>query len=206
MATEEPKAPKSGRWQFSLRMLLGAVAFVALGCVALFNASQNWQIFICTATFAILFIAMLGGLFRRGGVQAFWAGFAVTGWLYLVLVYGFLEVENQREKPRLATTRALVFVWHAVKDETRQALQPTPINPNVSSAPFILPRPTRNPTSVGPYLSTRIATPFNAGMVRQQFPLRDSFMNIGQYLWAFLLAFLGGLLARYFYRARTDES
>jgi len=37
-------------------------------------------------TVPILFAAILGALFRLGQARAFWAGMAICGWGYLVLV------------------------------------------------------------------------------------------------------------------------
>jgi len=165
MTTEEPKASKSGRWRFSLRTLLVGLVFFAVGCTALVNASEAWQTTISTTAFAALFFATLAGLFRRGKAQAFWIGFAVIGWLYLVLVYGLWEENTQ---PRLATTRALVLVWNAVR------------------------------------YTVAVSGSF-AGATRTV-PNHEYFLNIGQCLWALLLALLGGLLARYFHSTRADES
>ena len=169
MATEEPKAPESVWPQFSLRTLLVGVAFVAVGCVALVKASEAWQTAIYTTTFSVLFIAMLGGLFHWGRTRAFWAGFAVIGWSYLLLVYGFFG-ESENHYPRLGTTRALLYI-HMQVSEKVSVMSPDP----------------------------------SAVMIRYR-PPRVFFMNIGQYLWALLLAYLGGLLARYFYSTRTRES
>ena len=68
MATDPPTASKLGRWQFSLRLLLVFIAFVAVASAALLNASSWWQTFIGTTTFAVLPVAILSGLFRRGRV------------------------------------------------------------------------------------------------------------------------------------------
>jgi len=85
MTTEEPKSSKLGGWQFSLRMLLGLVVFVAVGCVGLSNPSFFWRACINSATLAILLIATIAAVFCKGKTRAFTAVFAIVGWSYLAI-------------------------------------------------------------------------------------------------------------------------
>ncbi len=195
MATEEPKTSNPGRWQFSLRTLLVVVVFIAVGCGALVAASETWLTIVYSATFAVLFIAVLGGLFRRGRTRAFWAGFAVIGWLYLVLVYGLWE-ENGR--PRLATTQTLVFVWNTVIYKAPGSVSITGEVQTQSSPLIILQLQEMEKQS---FYAQRGISPTT--VLALPSPL---FLDIGQYLWTLILAYLGGLLALYFYSTRADQS
>ncbi len=78
--TDEPKAPESGRWQFSLRTLMMGVVFVAVGSLALANADKPWVLMLCViyTAIAILYSTYLG--FRvRGRTGKFAVAFASSG-------------------------------------------------------------------------------------------------------------------------------
>ena len=144
MTTEESNASKSGRWQFSLRTLLGAVAFIAVGCLGLTNAIIGAC--VITATWIILLVSVAGSLVCRGYNQAFWIGFASLGWGYIVV-------------------RSVPISFKSVLIET-YALNA---------------------------ISNLVA------------PVKPHYWSVGYLLWTLILAFLGGLLARYFYSTRADE-
>ncbi len=80
MATEEPKAPELGRWQFSLRTLFVAVVFVAIGSFALSNAENLWVRIVSVGytTLVILYAASLGSR-MPGRKGRFAASFAIAG-------------------------------------------------------------------------------------------------------------------------------
>jgi hypothetical protein len=76
--------------RFSIRQLLAATAFIAVACVALRSASPT----VTSASYGILLAVLAGSLllviYRQGANRAFWTGFAVCGWLYLLLLmYGW---------------------------------------------------------------------------------------------------------------------
>ena len=80
-----PTRPKRSCFQFSIKALLGLAVFVALACAALLSASEWWAGATFTLTLAVLLVAVLASIFRRGSTRAFWIGFAVVGWVYLSL-------------------------------------------------------------------------------------------------------------------------
>ena len=71
--------------RFSLTTLLCSIAFIAFGCVALMNADALWGKVVFIAAFTSGAGAVLGVINYRGRRRAFWAGFAVFFWLYLLL-------------------------------------------------------------------------------------------------------------------------
>ncbi len=86
MTTDPPKASKLGRWQFSLRTLLGGVTFVAVGCMALVNANGMWATCMLAAVLAMLCVGSIRWAVLRGPRRAFWFGFSIVGWSYFILV------------------------------------------------------------------------------------------------------------------------
>ena len=77
----------------------------AFGLASVLNASGPWASATFSITLAMLTVALVGILCRSGERRAFWVGFAICGWLYMVLTTGPWFVD--RIGPRLVTTRLL---------------------------------------------------------------------------------------------------
>jgi hypothetical protein len=104
--------------------MLGAVAFIALACVALVRCNYIWASSIFTTTLAVISFAVLAAVFRRGAKQAFWIGFALFGWGYLwmahwppddAMMFGPNDqsrwrLQNEGHEP-LATTQLLNYFY-----------------------------------------------------------------------------------------------
>jgi hypothetical protein len=184
--------------RFSLRTLIGVVAAVAIACAALIQASSwvasaAWT--VATLTLALATIAAILGTRRQ-----FWTGFAIIGWLYIVLVVGPLA---DRLGSQLLTTRLLN---HSARSLPAAKQTPaTPVIPAMgmtgtayvaSAMPTFTPNFTNAPTTttlvplIGP-----MVTPLN-----QEFVL--AFTNVGHALLTLLLAIMGGLFAA---RLRTQS-
>src|SRR5262245_13725795 len=73
-------------WRFTLRQFLAAVAFIALGCVALRSASSWWASAMLGLILFVLTASLLLVAYRRDADRAFWAGFATFGWVYVLLL------------------------------------------------------------------------------------------------------------------------
>ncbi len=71
--------------KFSLASLLFLVLIAALGCAALVNANDTWRQSMVTLVLSVLLIATLAATVNRS--RAFALGFAVAGWIYLLLVF-----------------------------------------------------------------------------------------------------------------------
>src|SRR5687767_11146988 len=85
----QPQGVVPMRWpQFSLKGLAGIVAFAAVACCSLIYATQAWSSMIFTAAVMLLIFAVVAGVYRQGAARAFWAGCAISGWIYLLLIFG----------------------------------------------------------------------------------------------------------------------
>jgi hypothetical protein len=72
--------------RISLSTVLAIVAVVALGLAGMVSASRLATAAMGTVTLALLLAAILAAWLRAGSDRAFWVGFALFGWTYLVLV------------------------------------------------------------------------------------------------------------------------
>src|SRR5688500_1127412 len=75
--------------RFSLKWLLVAVAFVAVGLVALLNANELWRHAFETAIILLFLTSVVGGVASSGQSRAFWTGCAVFVGGWFVVATGF---------------------------------------------------------------------------------------------------------------------
>jgi hypothetical protein len=205
MTTERPTAarPKRSWFQFSIKALLGLTVFVALGCAALLNASEWWASAACTVTLAVLLIAVLASIFRWGPRRAFWLGFAIVGWAYVLLTFWPAPDPSLVCQRHLLTTKLTDWAYYKVLPLVRTPpKEPAPLPP-------IIPPPAggyyggpvgynvRNQSTV-----TLTAVPPAAPASAPPpafYPDHTDFLTVAEWLWALVLAMLGGLLARFLY-------
>lgn len=76
---------------FSLKWMLAGVAAVALGCVAMVYASPGVATITRGLVILLVLFAPLGVVYRTGGRRAFWLGFAVFGFGYIVVFGGYVR-------------------------------------------------------------------------------------------------------------------
>ncbi|MEX2119245.1 MAG: hypothetical protein WD847_06520 [Pirellulales bacterium] len=93
--------------KFSLLTLLGAVAIAAVGCAALAHPARGSVMAVFTAAIVLLLSAVLAAIYCKAAVRAFWLGFAICGWSYLLLVWVCLE----RELTPDPSGRMLATAW-----------------------------------------------------------------------------------------------
>jgi hypothetical protein len=77
-----------GRFRFSLLGLGGLVTLIALGCAAVVYANTWVSAAVWWATFLILMVATLAALVRQSPERAWWIGFSLFGWLFVLSIYG----------------------------------------------------------------------------------------------------------------------
>src|SRR5262245_46253574 len=76
----------SPTFRFSIRQLLLGTALVAVACVALRSASPMWVAALLGVMLLLLAAAVPLAIFRQGTDWAWWFGFALFGWLYMLLL------------------------------------------------------------------------------------------------------------------------
>jgi hypothetical protein len=70
--------------RFSLARLLAAIVLIAAALAMLVSASSLWA-HVCSALFVfVMLVAVLAIPYRRGAARAFWLGFAILGWGFLL--------------------------------------------------------------------------------------------------------------------------
>ena len=88
--------------RFSIAALMVVVLVSAVAVAALLNASDLWAGSVLLLTLGMLGFALLGIRQRREAKRAFWEGFAIFGWGYLVLALSPWFVDQVQ--PNLPTT------------------------------------------------------------------------------------------------------
>src|SRR6185312_594298 len=89
--------------RYSIARLMILTLVIAVAAAALRDASDAWAGVILGVTLFLLASSLLGVLHRRGATRAGWQGFALFGWVYLVLAMGPLGFDPTR----LPTTQLL---------------------------------------------------------------------------------------------------
>jgi len=196
--------------QFSLAGLLAAVGAMALSLAALTHASPHWASLFLTGTIAVLLLGLSRAVATPGRSRAFWAGFTVWGWGYLLLAswptepYSWPQPwERSSMAEPLPTTRLLRWAYVAL---------PGAMGPFAAGTHVSIEEHGRW------YQGTILATegdeywvhcdgyppgvdecvPF--ARLRPSAPEWESFQQIGQAAWALLLGLFGGFLTRYWWR------
>jgi hypothetical protein len=93
------------RVRFSIAGLMGAVVIAALSLTALRNGSRTCAGVTVIVTCAVLCLALVGAVSRRGIQRAWWLGYALCGWGYLVLA--FWAWDHFSELPTMTLLEAL---------------------------------------------------------------------------------------------------
>ncbi|HEV3021375.1 MAG TPA: hypothetical protein VGX76_02870 [Pirellulales bacterium] len=119
-------------FRFKLLTLFGFVAVIGVACAALARSSQLWLVAVSALSQASLFYAVLAAAYGRNARRAFWVGFAVVGWGYIVL-----EWASAAGLPFFAPT---AFVTDRL--QTLLHAQPTLPTPNYASWTKTPPGPT----------------------------------------------------------------
>jgi uncharacterized membrane protein YgcG len=191
--------------------LLGATALVAVGCTALINASNLWAITLHTAIVGVMLIAILRSIYREGARRAFWIGFSLFGWVYMILVYwvhyntDFSDSFTNPYNSQLGTTRLLQLAY----DELLPLVRTPPKNnsPGPGGGFSAFGAQGGGFSGGGPQSSGAGGGAFGGGTSPATgYPDQHAFMRVGQPLWTLLLALVGGWIARYLYHTRPALS
>jgi hypothetical protein len=104
--------------RFSIAGLLGAAGLCAFGLACLLQASTPWAGATYSLTLGFLTVALVGVACRTGERRAFWVGFAICGWIYMMLATG--PWIRNLVGDRLATTRLLDWAYPRLIPAERQ--------------------------------------------------------------------------------------
>lgn len=201
----------SSALRFSLRQLLSWTAVVALACVALRGASATWVAAVFGMVLLALTAAVPLAIFRTGTLRAFWLGFALFGWTYLlVLAYGWSldrsSTSNAPLAPRsLVTSRLARAAFERLYGpvEVTYTLDGKgglhKIYSGVSESDSVTAGPVAADWAAP--LSLRGKGPQRVITV----PDPDHFVNVAHAFWTLLLATLGGWFTRWVYATRPSR-
>jgi hypothetical protein len=211
-------------FQFSIRQLLVAVAFVAIGAAALRNANSYWMSAVWAFVPLLLAVAILLAIFRRGQSQAFWIGFGLFGWLYFALVlvaYWPTSANVGRYDPlasyQLATTKLIDWAYTKIIPEPqRQSQIPNPAAQGGGAGGMTGGMMGMGGASGMPMSGFGGMGSMGSGMGGTNpfaFPMianpdyidATDFQQIGHGLWVVALAAIGGKLAQWIYRTGVRD-
>lgn len=72
----------------SLAGMMAGVGVVGIGLAALSNPSEHWDAAVWSIAVSLFATSIVGALFSKGRHRAFWAGFAIFGWVFLLIRWG----------------------------------------------------------------------------------------------------------------------
>jgi hypothetical protein len=108
--------------RISIRGIMGVVVFVAVVIAAWRGATQAWASIVFNLIAFILLIASYKARYSRGTAGAWWFGFALCGWAYLVLAIA-TGPENYLETPAdVLLRKTIAFMGQEVLAEPPHSL------------------------------------------------------------------------------------
>jgi hypothetical protein len=195
-------------FRISLRELLLLLAFSAIACTSLINASVGWAIAIFGGTLLIGLALAIGGLAERGARQA-----AALGAAFAMVAYGAIWIlqpkseitttfnaHSQSSKEVLVdsgylpTSKAIYILWDWVNgtyliEGNGRVVQR--VSPKYSTYAYNVP-PSQTPSHWK-----------GDPLISKGLPVPEDFLAIGHCLWALVFAYLGGKLAVWIYQRRV---
>jgi hypothetical protein len=179
--------------RFNIASLLVVIVVLGVGFAALREASDLWECGLFTVTIGVLLISILLAVHRHESKRTFWLGFALFGWVYLVLTL-VPSIES-----RLITAKGLAYLDSGVLDAYSKTVQAggtfsgSPKEHTIK-APFqgIILKSRKQDGSLTSYYSALLGG--GSGKT-------TNFVRIGHSLFALLAGWLGGQLSRRFFQS-----
>jgi hypothetical protein len=111
-----------GRFRISIAGLMAVMIPVAIGLVALREATQLWVDIVFNLVVASLLLATYKAIRSRGTAAVRWAGFSSFGWAHLVLgLIGMPWGQHYGVSPNLLTWALVERVWAYLDTDTSAA-------------------------------------------------------------------------------------
>ncbi len=110
------------RYRLTIALLMAVMIPVALGLVALREATQFWVDIVFNLVVASLLLATYKAKCSRGTAGAYWTGFAAFGWAHLVLGLIWMPwSQHYGVSPNLVTLMIVERVWACFDFDTSVA-------------------------------------------------------------------------------------
>jgi hypothetical protein len=192
------------RFRFSIASLLGVVLFVALAVAALRASTDAWESGVLGLTLLILLTAVLLAVHRTDRKRAYWLGFALFGWVYLIV--SLIPPIGSR----LPTTIGLTFIDSKIPGRHRTwATTVLTFTSTAGTNPVqtVASSPQGNTLASSSQEVIRVWDLTTGKLLAGPFATTEDFIRIGHSLLALVLAFLGGHLSHHLYdQGRDDRS
>ena len=196
------------RPRISIAALMGFVCIFGVGLAAFRYPSKLWASFLISITLSAMVFGTLGALFHRGSPQKFWAGYALCGWLYLLVHFG--PWFNEEMSPFMFTTACLDLLYPHVAAVEQKTAMADPTGDTVYGLAGGFGATTAPAHTIWEHWTGIDGAGDGFNLVNDFIVTRStSFELIGHALFALLFAYLGGLTARRFAKlgaARASSS
>ena len=212
-----PRLFTSPVFRFSIRQLLLGTALVAVACVALRSASPTWVASLFGVMLLVLTAAVPLAIFRAGADRAWWFGFGLFGWLYiLLLAYGWsLDPNAQPNSPlrphSLITSRLSTLGHEKIYGVGNQTVSYQQMVQQVATTSYVASggpgmNPYAGPTSTIPVVNFVPVTYTAVVNTPSGGPALDDFVNVAHGFWGLLVAVCGGWFTGWLYgRSATQQ-
>ena len=181
------------RSRVSIATLLVVVGLMAVGFAALRVSSRLWANASFSVVLLSLVVAIAALIYRQGPRRAFWAGFALFGWTYLILVFGPAPLNGWKDwlvtVPVLAMLEERLLI-EAAPNATGRPPASSRVIPRAPQAAYA------ELTPWSYWTATDRSNPFSS----------DSFNRIGHSLFCFGIAMAGGAFCRFLRDTRDEPS
>ena len=150
--------------RFSLRWLLGFVAFVAIACPSLIYATTTIVHLLSAAFFAFLMVSTLGAIYAGCQRRRFFVGCVLVGLSYAATAY----VPSGLPMPWGATNAAVDYLHPKVVHKVAGELEPS-IFPRTKPSPFYIELPLAKDFRNAAQIIAAFVWSFSGGIVAGRF-------------------------------------
>jgi WD domain, G-beta repeat len=190
------------RFRFSIASLLGVVLFISVALAALRASTDVWDGCLLGLDLAVLLTAILLVVHRTDRKRAYWLGFALFGWTYLIV--SLIPPIGLR----LPTTKGLTFIDSKIPGRHRAWATAVLTYTNTASTNpvhSVAFSPQGDSLASSSQGIIRVWDVKTGKLLTGPFATTENFIRIGHSLLALVLAFLGGHLSRHLYGQRRED-